>query len=351
MKTLNPLGVLSSDVATGNLLWVDAVNGNDALATRGRLTVPFKTLAVAKAMAQAGDTIIVMPGTYADRNLLKNGINWHFLPGAKVVITGSGEGAIFDTSSYGTGGAVSSMITGYGEFDASGATDASANVINSAASGSDLIMQATSLSSGNLAATVRVAAGTLRLEVLLTINSRLSIPLQVLGSGVCVASAQKLYTNGGLCVYYSGTLLVLRAHTIQSIGDYSAGTVHVDGGIGSVLIEAYEILGANTGAYTVVGYSNLSATLTIKGARIKVTNSQSGAQAVRVGCNGATRKVKLINCVLLVNAPVAPDSIWAYEANTMVEMHGLTVANKTKHNNVIPKPTNGFDSSGGTDID
>ena len=44
----NAQGILSTEVPAGNLLWVDAVNGIDALAARGRMTVPFKTLTAAK---------------------------------------------------------------------------------------------------------------------------------------------------------------------------------------------------------------------------------------------------------------------------------------------------------------
>jgi len=63
-QILNAQGILSSDVPTGNLLWVDAVNGINALAMRGRMTIPFKTLTAAKDAAVSGDTIMVLPGTY-----------------------------------------------------------------------------------------------------------------------------------------------------------------------------------------------------------------------------------------------------------------------------------------------
>ena len=82
MKLRNAQGILSSDIPTGNLLWVDQVNGNDALAKRGRLTVPFKTLLAAKGAAISGDTVVVMPGTYDENNLAKNGVNWHLDWGA-----------------------------------------------------------------------------------------------------------------------------------------------------------------------------------------------------------------------------------------------------------------------------
>jgi azurin len=46
----------------GNTLTVDAVNGNDVTASRGRTS--FRTIEAANAAAQSGDTIWVLPGTY-----------------------------------------------------------------------------------------------------------------------------------------------------------------------------------------------------------------------------------------------------------------------------------------------
>ncbi len=102
MKIRNLQGILSSEVPTGNLLWVDKVNGMDAAAVRGRLTIPFRSLGAAKAAAQSGDTIMVMPGEYNERDLAKDGVNWHFLSGAIVNYSGT-AGDIFETSSSGSG--------------------------------------------------------------------------------------------------------------------------------------------------------------------------------------------------------------------------------------------------------
>lgn len=115
-------GVIA-DIPTGNLLWVDAEHGNDDLAVRERMTVPFKTLTKAKLAAFLEDTIVVMPGLYQERDLLKHGVNWHFLPGARVEYAGSN--AIFDNSAQGADGVVECLIGGFGEFShgGSGATD------------------------------------------------------------------------------------------------------------------------------------------------------------------------------------------------------------------------------------
>lgn len=60
---------VSSEIPTGNLVWVDRVNGNDLFALRGRMDRPFLTLSKAKSAASIGDTIIVGPGTYNDTDL------------------------------------------------------------------------------------------------------------------------------------------------------------------------------------------------------------------------------------------------------------------------------------------
>ena len=48
----------------GNCIFVDIVNGNNATGVRGDSAFPFLTIAAAIAVALAGDTIVVRPGTY-----------------------------------------------------------------------------------------------------------------------------------------------------------------------------------------------------------------------------------------------------------------------------------------------
>lgn len=75
----------------------------------------FATLTAAKRLAVSGDTIIVEPGTYNELDLLKDGVNWFFMPGAIVaarVTAGSQRRAIFDDK----GAAVVCDIGGRGTF-------------------------------------------------------------------------------------------------------------------------------------------------------------------------------------------------------------------------------------------
>lgn len=81
--TINPL-VSALSAATNityvqsNVLWVDAISGNDLTGTRERADKPFKTLNGALSYAVAGDTIRVHSGTYTDTGLGKNGVDWIF---------------------------------------------------------------------------------------------------------------------------------------------------------------------------------------------------------------------------------------------------------------------------------
>jgi len=93
---------------------VSQQTGNDA--TASRYGSPYKTLTAARTAAIAGDTIAVVDGTFNERDLLKDGVNWYFLAGTKVRFDPPGGGtvdrAIFDDEA----GAVRCCIDGYGEF-------------------------------------------------------------------------------------------------------------------------------------------------------------------------------------------------------------------------------------------
>jgi hypothetical protein len=98
-------------VTAGHVLYVNQADG------------PFTTLAAAKAAAQSGDTIVVGPGTYIENDLLKDGVNWFFAPGAFVTYSSPALQAnsndivfgIFDDRS---SGPVQCAIGGHGSFSA-----------------------------------------------------------------------------------------------------------------------------------------------------------------------------------------------------------------------------------------
>jgi len=58
-----------SSVPTGNVLWVDSVNGNNGTAVSGQLDKPYLTIAAALGAAVSGDLVYVLPGSYDEENL------------------------------------------------------------------------------------------------------------------------------------------------------------------------------------------------------------------------------------------------------------------------------------------
>ena len=66
-------------------------NGNDGTAAVGDMLNPFHTILAATASSNIGDTIIIYPGTYPSEsaNIIKDGVNYYFYPGAIVHPTAS----------------------------------------------------------------------------------------------------------------------------------------------------------------------------------------------------------------------------------------------------------------------
>lgn len=99
----------SGTALAGNVVIVDAVNGNDSTGVAGNLTKPFLTLLAAQTAASANQTIVVYPGAYTSAALGKDGVNWYFMPGANVAFS-SGNGFVAST-------AMTFKVRGYGNFN------------------------------------------------------------------------------------------------------------------------------------------------------------------------------------------------------------------------------------------
>ena len=108
-----------SAVLTGNTIWVDAVNGDDATGAVGRQDLPFLTLNAAQSVGSAGDTVVVRPGTYDERVVL-NDANWHFENGAILHYTGTSTGMMFGDDLV---SAATCRVTGWGVFHHEGTPD------------------------------------------------------------------------------------------------------------------------------------------------------------------------------------------------------------------------------------
>ncbi len=297
MKILDAAGgqVSPLTVPTGRLVWVDSEKGNDSLARRSFLTVPFATLTAAKNGASSGDIIVVLPGTYNENNLVMNGVNWHFLNGAVVQYTGSGAGAagaaIFDTSSTFTGVSTSSFkVTGNGVFKTTGTNVRGFSLANSgdavtleferAETTGDTINNRGTLSI--TAVEAKSAGGT---AILLSGASESVVNIDRI---VSTNAAVSISGDSAACV------VRLRAHLIYASGGYalffSAGTVFID---------AFEI--STDGALTAINYACASNhRLHLRVRRIVNTLNSASARALSIGSGSANPNaaIHLYGCVL-----------------------------------------------------
>lgn len=79
---------MTSTSLLGNVLRVDAIYGNDTTAALNN-TLPFLTITAALAAAGSGDTIIIMPGTYAESFTIPTGVSVQGLNPNGVIISRS----------------------------------------------------------------------------------------------------------------------------------------------------------------------------------------------------------------------------------------------------------------------
>ncbi len=77
-----------SELFLGKTLYVSKL-GDDATAVPYDIANHYLTITAAKNDAVTGDTIVVHPGTYSETNLYKNGVNYHFINGAILELTGT----------------------------------------------------------------------------------------------------------------------------------------------------------------------------------------------------------------------------------------------------------------------
>lgn len=308
---------VSSEIPTGNLVWVDRVNGNDLIALRGRMDRPFLTLTAAKNAAVSGDTILVAPGVYTDADLAKDGVNWHFLTGASVVNSSGGSVAIFDIAA-----TMSFKVTGQGEF-----------------------------SSTSNRRTIRISGGSPTVSFQCAKLSAESFVVEIYSSGnVTIKATQIQATSTGSAIYLSSAAAVVQidADSVTSVQatavDFSGGNLVINAGtIKSDQNRAVYISGG-TGVVTareIIADVDSSAVqfdggvLTLNRCRI-VCNTLGGAnRAVYVsgGPTSGSAALRLVQCVLICFG-ASSNAIVGLTSPRPVGYYGQCIANKSQGSNI-----------------
>jgi hypothetical protein len=161
---------------------------------------------------------------YDEKNLSKDGVNWHFEAGANVVYTGSATGGIFDCSSTGSNGPASFRVSGAGEFHRNG-TGANADAVRIANASSRVLIEAHRIVS--LRRAVVTLGGSVHANVATRIESTDGACDNAGGDMFVVAD--EVYSSGGFALEHDGGLFVARVRSVRSGGD-SPAIVNAGGG-------------------------------------------------------------------------------------------------------------------------
>lgn len=308
------LAGMTGELPTGNLVWVDLVNGSDPIASRGRMDLPFQTLAAAQTAAAAGDTIVVLPGTYQASDLGKNGVNWFFMTGAIVQWPSGTEKSIFKITS-----TMSFSVGGYGEFlnEDSGANSCGLDISASTGTISFTCQKIACSAFG-----VRVLSGAILTLVADTVESiDFDNAVSVNHASAKVSVKARLIKGGADAAIklIDGTLNV----TADAVEGYYG--LNVSGGNG--LIVANKITATED-----YGVLYNAGTLTIQGARIESQKLLTTARAVYLagGATSGNAALRLVRCTLIVKAsgsPLPTASISAVTSTRRVAYYGECLAN------------------------
>lgn len=280
----SPLAVSGAPVPAGNLVYVDAVNGNDGTGAAGDISTPFLTLAAAQGAASVGDTIMVLPGTYTSGQLGLNGVNWYFMPGATVNFSATGWRVASSLS------AQAYSVYGFGVFNA-----ASGPVVSLASSGS-YYLEGVSFSgqaiNGSNSANITIKANSINAtngSAFSGGTSTITCPTTVISaSPLTVSSTANLTINGNVDGRISSSA-TLRVNGSVS-GFFGSPLVVITGGSNVI---AGNVSGTSTGR----AIQHDAGNLTLLGSQISSNGTSSPIQK-----NGTAGLIVMRDCWIVANA-------------------------------------------------
>jgi len=180
---------------TGNILWVDVVNGNDSTAVAGDGNLPWLTIGTALGAASSGDTVVVRPGTYAESGLTVS---------AGISLTSTGvAGVTFITGAAATGTRITVAASAFLDgFTITVPTDATPAVACTLASGVATVNYITFVGAGGS-----------------------GIGLQLSGAGKVICAEIRMGAGTGCDAIVEGTDGIL-----------AMDSMHVPGGVGNIAV-------------------------------------------------------------------------------------------------------------------
>lgn len=192
---------------TGNILFVDAVNGNDATGAVGNANRPYLTLGAAKTAASSGQLVWVRPGSYTvTDSILKNGVNWYFDEGTSVSKSDvSGAVGIIDDK----GAPITSIIGGYGVFSMTFLTATAQGTVGSQNTASNITVGCRSVSATQtdpaatgLACAIYNDGGTIRvsaIESISAIDTAIDFAITIYWQqGLTIIEAQSIWSTNNV---------------------------------------------------------------------------------------------------------------------------------------------------------
>lgn len=253
-----------------NAIYVKA-SGNDSLG--GTEDQPYATLTKAKTEASAGDIIVVGPGTYDEDDLAKNGVDWYFERGAKVVKTTTGSTPyLFDDG----GVAMIYNVLGKGHFEHVTKSYARSNHVNSRTyhESSYIKVDGRVFLNGNGYMKGKGEYFECTDAIIDTVSA----------DATCVLNADELVVSGsGWAVENDKGLSIVKARRITA----GSSCVEMASAGGFVIIDAEEMTSGNDGTIN----AGVDCTVIIKNAAIKDLNDDGSVYLDGVA------NVTLINCV------------------------------------------------------
>jgi hypothetical protein len=259
---------------------------------------------------------VVLPGTYSEKNLAKNGVNWHFLNGEVVSYSGTAVGGIFDTST--AGGACTFQVTGCGIFRVT-SEPSPVPVVKSGYGGDNIKMECDRIEGLGSALD---ACGTVFLRCN-EMQSTSAACVAIFTPGNVTVYVHKISSSGGHGIEISGGTLAVIARFISSSAGkgirFTSGTLYVT---------AYEI--SSSTDYGLEYNAYYSSLCRINNARVVSTAGGGYGKAAYV--TSGSGNLRFVNCAFVSTSPATTSIDSA--GSTTVLLYGECVANMAKGTNV-----------------